>query len=101
MAKPRLNTRQKAWLQRFIAQHPYYKKQRIWEGLSGDRFLLLEGTERLPLPLIPEFEGASPGYRLHTLQVQLRIYGDVRKTALHNVETIYPHCNIDDTANFK
>lgn len=96
MANPRLNTRQKTWLKTFLLKYPYYKKQRIWEGLSGDRFLLLEGTERLPLPLIPEFETASPGYRLHTLQVQLRIYGDPRKTSLHQVTTVYPHCNIGD-----
>ncbi len=96
MANPRLNTRQKTWLKNFLTKYPYYKKQRIWEGLSGDRFLLLEGTERLPLPLIPEFETASPGYRLHTLQVQLRIYGDPRKTSLHEVTTVYPHCNIGD-----
>lgn len=96
MVNPRLNTRQKTWLKNFLAKYPYYKKQRIWEGLSGDRYLLLEGAERLPLPLIPEFVGASPGYRLHTLQVQLRIYGDPRKTSLHTVETVYPHCNIGD-----
>lgn len=96
MTRPRLNTRQKKWFRNFVSQYPYYKLQRICEGLSGDRFLLLEGTERLPLPLIPEFEGASPGYRMHTLEIQLRIYGDVRKTSNHQVTTVYPHCNIGD-----
>ncbi len=96
MANPRLNTRQKAWLKSFLAQYPYYKVRRITEGLSGDRVLLLEGTENLLLPLIREFEGASSGYRFHTLQIKLRVYGDARLTATHHVKTIYPHCSISD-----
>ena len=96
MANARLNTKQKLWLKSFLAQYPYYKLRRITEGLSGDRFLLLEGMENLPLPLIREFDGANSGYRTSTLKVQLRIYGDVRRTAIYNVKTIYPHCNIGD-----
>jgi hypothetical protein len=96
MANSRLNTRQKLWLKSFLGQHPYYKVRRITEGLSGDRYLLLEATEDLPLPLIPEFDGATSGYRMHTLNIQLRIYGDVRRTAIHHVKTVYPHCNIGD-----
>lgn len=69
---------------------PLYKVCRILEGLSQDRILILEGTERLPLPLIPEFEGANPGYRLHTLATKIRVYGDARNTALHDVTTVYP-----------
>lgn len=94
MANPRLNTRQKKWLESFISKYPYYKLRSIRDGLSGDRIVLLEGTERLPLPLIREFVGASPGYRLHTLEIKIRIYGDPRLSATHTVETIYPHCNI-------
>ena len=99
MNNPRLNTRQKVWLKSFLSQYPYYKVRRITEGLSGDRYLLLEATEDLPLPLIPEFDGATSGYRTSTLKIQLRIYGDVRRTAIHNVKTVYPHCNIGDKLN--
>ncbi|WP_009631582.1 hypothetical protein [Synechocystis sp. PCC 7509] len=103
MANPRLNTRQKTWLKTFLAKYPYYKLRRINEGLSGDKILLLEGTEDLPLPLIPEFEGARSGYRFHTLSTKIRVYGDARLTATHHVKTIYPHCNIGDkiTCNVK
>lgn len=103
MANPRLNTRQKSWLKSFLAQHPYYKLRRITSGLSGDKILLLEGIESLPLPLIPEFDGATSGYRFHTLQTKIRVYGDARITATHHVKTIYPHCNLGDkiTCNTK
>ncbi len=96
MANPRLNKPQKLWLKSFLAQHPYYKLRRITEGLSGDKILLLEGIESLPLPLIPEFDGATSGYRFHTLQTKIRVYGDARITATHHVKTIYPHCNLGD-----
>ena len=103
MSNSRLNARQKVWLKSFLSQDPYYKVRRITEGLSGDRFLLLEKTEDLPLPLIPEFNEAISGYRMHTLRVQLRIYGDVRRTSTHEFKTIYPHCHIGDkiTSNVK
>ena len=96
MANSRLNTRQKTWLKTFLAKYPYYKVRRITDGLSGDKILLLEGTEDLPLPLISEFEGARSGYRFHTLQIKLRVYGDARLTAKQEFTTIYPHCDISD-----
>lgn len=99
MANPRLNKRQKVWLQSFLSQYPYYKLRRINEGLSGDKILLLEGIEDLLLPLIPEFDGARSGYRFHTLQAKIRVYGDARLTATHEVKTIYPHCDIGDKLN--
>lgn len=96
MANPRLNKRQDNWLQSFLSQYPYYKVERICEGLDRDRILFMEGREIIPLPLIAEFEGASPGYRIHNLEIKLRKYGDARLSAIQKVETIYPHCNIDD-----
>ena len=96
MAKPCLNPKQKNWLKTFLLKHPYYKLERICEGLDNDRILVLSGIETLPLALIPEFIGAIPGYRIHALKVKIRKYGDARLTATHHVKTIYPHCNIDD-----
>lgn len=92
---PSLNLCQKKWLQRFLAKHAEYKLQRIRSGLGGDRLLLLEATEYLPLPLIPEYANAYRGYHLHTLEVQLRKFGDPRKTATHSLITVYPHCHLD------
>ncbi len=37
-----------------------------------------------------------PGYRIHSLKVKIRKFGDARITATHQVKTIYPHCNIGD-----
>lgn len=95
MARPRLNPRQKAWLSRFLASHPEYKLREAWSGLDGERHLLLEGFERLPMPAVAEFADAFAGYRWHTLWLQLRKFGDPRKTATHTYTTVYPHCNLN------
>lgn len=39
----KLNPRQKAWLNKFLEQHPAYKLKEVWDGLSGDRYIRLEG----------------------------------------------------------
>ena len=61
MAKARLNPKQKNWLKTFLLKHPYYKLERICEGLDNDRILVLSGIETLPLALIREFVEAMPG----------------------------------------
>lgn len=94
MARPRLNPPQKAWLNKFLSEHPEYKLREVWSGLDGERHLLLEGLEWLPMPLISEFTNANPGYRWHTLTLQLRKFGDPRKTATHTYTTVYPHCDL-------
>lgn len=98
MAKPRLNKKQRKWLNSFLAAHPYYKLREIWADLDGDRIIRLEGRERLPLPVVPEFAGALPGYRWHTLITKLRKYGDARYSAKHSFTTVYPHCDISEKA---
>lgn len=50
----------------------------------------------MALPTLPEFADALPGYRWHTLTVQLRKYGDARKTATYTYTTVYPHCNLNE-----
>ncbi|HEY9782084.1 MAG TPA: hypothetical protein V6D09_18330 [Leptolyngbyaceae cyanobacterium] len=92
MSRPRLNPRQRKWLNNFLKQHPEYKLREVWPGLGGDRYLQLDGLERLPMPSLPEFADAAPGYRWHTLGITLRKYGDPRKTAAHTYTTVYPHC---------
>lgn len=95
MTRPRLNKKQNSWLNNFKSQYPWYKLREIRADLDNDRIVVLEGTKRLPLPLIPEFADAVAGYRLHTVKVKLRKYGDARYSSTHLHETVYPHCNID------
>lgn len=95
MARPRLNPRQKNWLNSFKAKYPWYKVREIRADLDGDRIIVLEGIEQLPLPLIPEFANASAGYRLHTVKVKIRKYGDPRDTSEHSYTTVYPHSDLD------
>lgn len=96
MAKPRLNKKQRRWLNNFKSLYPWYKVREIRADLDSDRIVVLEGSERLPLPLIPEFASAVAGYRLHTLKIKLRKYGDVRYTSTHLHETVYPYCNLGE-----
>lgn len=96
MARPRLNKKQRRWLNSFLSQYPWYKVRQIRPDLDSDRLIVLEGTERFPLPLIPEFANASAGYRLHTVKIKLRKYGDARYSSTHCYETVYPHCNIGE-----
>ena len=96
MSRPRLNPRQRKWLNNFLKQHPLYQLREVWPGLDGDRFLRLDGLERLPLAVLTEFEQALPGYRWHTLEIQLRKYGDARKTATHTYTAVYPRCDLNE-----
>lgn len=48
------------------------------------------------MPVILEFADAFAGYRSHTLIVQLRKFGNPRKTATHTYTTVYPHCNLNE-----
>ncbi len=95
MTRPRLNKKQRRWLSKFLPEYPWYKLRQIRADLDSDRIVVLEGTERLPLPIIPEFADAVAGYRLHTLEVKLRKYGDARYSAKDSYITVYPHCNIN------
>ena len=96
MSRPRLNPRQRKWLNNFLKQHPEYKLREVWPGLGGDRHLRLDGLERLPLAVLTEFEQALPGYRWHTLEIQIRKYGDARKTATHTYTAVYTRCDLNE-----
>ncbi len=96
MSRPRLNPRQRKWLNNFLKQHPEYQLREVWPGLGGDVFLQLEGFERLPMPSLPELADAAPGYRWHSLSVTIRKYGDARKSATHTHTTVYPHCLVNE-----
>ncbi len=96
MSRPRLNCRQRKWLNNFLKQYPEYRLREVCPGLGGDALLQLEGFERLPMPSLPEFADAAPGYRWHSLSVTIRKYGDARKSATHTHTTVYPHCDLTE-----
>ncbi len=95
MARPRLNSKQRRWLSKFLSEYPWYEVREIRPGLDSDRIVVLEGTEQLPLPAVPEFASALPAYRLHSLEIKLRKYGDARKSAEYSCTTVYPHSALD------
>lgn len=100
MSRPQLNSKQHQWLSKFRSENPNpcYELREVREGLCGDRIVVLEGTEQLPLPAGPEFASAFPAYRLHNVEVKLRKYGDPRKTAEYSCTTVYPYCELDSKA---
>lgn len=94
MAKPRLNKKQRAWLEHFKQQHPGTRIVNVYEGLSGDRILTLEWTESLPKIQLPNISDSGSGWIFHTLIVKLRVFGDLRHQAEYQYRIIYPHCEL-------
>lgn len=96
MAKPRLNKKQRAWLENFKQQHPGTRIENIYEGLCGDRIVILEWTESLPKIQLPNITNSGYGWISHTLKVKLRIFGDLRHEAEYQYCIVYPHCELND-----
>ena len=96
MAKPRLNKKQRAWLENFKQQHPGTRITNLYEGLSGNRIVTLEWTESLPKVQLPNITNSGRGWIFHVLTVKLRLFGDLRHQAEHQYRVVYPHCELDD-----
>ncbi len=96
MAKPRLNKKQRAWLENFKQKHPGTRITNLYEGLSGDRIVTLEWTESLPKIQLPNITNSGSGWISHTLKAKLRVFGDLRHQAEYQYQVVYPHCEIDD-----
>ena len=96
MAKPRLNKKQRAWLENFKQQHPVTRITNLYEGLSGDRIVTLEWAESLPKIQLPNITNSGYGWISHTLKAKLRVFGDLRHQAEYQYQVVYPHCEIDD-----
>lgn len=95
MPKPRLNKKQRKWVEKFKEYHPGTKISEIYEDLLGDRILILEWIEKLPQTLLPDCTDQGSGWIFHSLKVKLRIFGDPSYDAEHQYNTIYPHCDIN------
>lgn len=89
MAKARLNKKQRNWRDNFLRSYPYYRLREIWEDLDGDRILIFDGIESLPMPLIWNYQGEYPVWIHHNLQVKLRKYGDARYSATYSSKIVY------------
>ncbi len=96
MAKPRLNKKQRAWLENFKQQHPGTRITNLYEGLSGDRIVTLEWAESLPKIQLPNINNSGRGWIFHVLTVKLRIFGDLRHEAEYQYCIVYPHCELND-----
>jgi hypothetical protein len=96
MARPRLNKKQRSWIESFKQQHPGTRIENIYEGLCGDRIVILEWTESLPKIQLPNITNSGYGWISNTLKVKLRIFGDLRHQAEYQYHIVYPHCEIDD-----
>lgn len=87
--KPRLNKKQKDWVNKFIACRPHARITDIYEGLSGDRIVTIEWSEDTPLSILST-NSYVRGQILHQVRVKLRKFGDPRSSADHSYRIIAP-----------
>lgn len=79
MPKPRLSKQQKIWIQQFKSKYSNVELKNVYEGLSGDRIVVIEWWERRP-KVITE-ETVVETQILHHLRVKLKKSGSPRETA--------------------
>lgn len=90
-----LNNRQKKWFDNFQKQYPTAELVEVCKGLSGDRILTITWAEDLPKIIIPECEVCGAGFIRHKLRVQLRVFGDPRKSAEYSYSISHRSCNLE------
>ncbi|MDZ4878104.1 MAG: hypothetical protein CLLPBCKN_007539 [Chroococcidiopsis cubana SAG 39.79] len=87
--KPRLNKKQKDWVNKFIACRPHARITDIYEGLSGDRVVTIEWSEESPLSILSA-NSYVRGQIFHQVRVKLRKFGDPRSSADYSYRIIAP-----------
>ncbi|MEI2578017.1 hypothetical protein [Scytonema sp. PRP1] len=78
--KPRLNKKQRAWVNKFIASRPNSRLSNIIEGLSGDRIVIVEWWERTNAVIL-DSHTLIEGSLSYKIEVKLRRCGVPRHTA--------------------
>lgn len=78
--KPRLNKKQRAWVNSFVSSHPNARVRNIYDSLDGDRVVEIEWWENTN-PVILDEHTHIRGRISYQIRVKLRKFGDVRKTA--------------------
>ncbi|MGL5924296.1 hypothetical protein [Chroococcidiopsis sp.] len=87
--KPRLNKKQKEWVNKFIACRSYARITDIYEGLSGDRIVTIEWSGDTPLSILSA-DSYVRGQIFHQVRVKLRKFGDPRSSADYSYRIIAP-----------
>ncbi|MBW4622376.1 MAG: hypothetical protein KME17_23850 [Cyanosarcina radialis HA8281-LM2] len=95
MDKPRLNKKQRAWVNSFVDRCPGARIREIHAGCDGDRIVTLEWTEFLPSIILPDCADSGSGWFSYSLKAKLRKYGDVRYSPDCKYRLVYPHCQLD------
>ncbi len=78
--KPRLNKKQRAWINKFIGSHPNSRLTNIIEGLSGDRIVIIEWWESTNAIILDSYT-LIKGSISYKIKVKLRKFGNPRHTA--------------------
>ncbi len=86
--KPRLNKKQRAWVNSFMASRPNSKLVNIYDLLDGDRVVKIEWWEWTN-PVILNPKTKIQGRIYYSIRVKLRKFGDPRNTAEFSYR-IYP-----------
>ncbi len=78
--KPRLNKKQRAWVNLFRSSRPNSRVRDIYDSLDGDRVVEIEWWENT-IPILLDSQTRIQGSIHYNMRVKLRKFGDARKTA--------------------
>lgn len=87
--KPRLSTKQRVWVNQFLASHPYSRLTNIIEGLSGDRIVVIEWWSSTNAVILDSYT-LIQGSISYKIEVTLCKSGQPRHTAKFEYKITQP-----------